>query len=345
MVRCSICNYTAKSSLQAHINRVHGLNNAQYIEKCLGSKIYSDEYCKEHADKVKVFTTSPEYRKKMSESTKALWSDDAYRNKTCSALRVGQSSEEARANHSVGAKKHFDSRTQEQANEHNRSIKESWKDATKRNNRVDALRKAHRSPDSRKNHSEATKKFYAGLSARKRKAIRNNLKRAWSKPELRKKILELSKIGLKKANSPESREKIRLTNLSPETKERRRLSTARRLAKMPTVSSLNKIFRRALHKAGLFPKEEYRIDYYVVDFCFPKKKIVIEVDGNYWHGNPTYYSTFNKTQRRVVGKDKAEGTYLRNREWTLLRFWEDDINKHLGSCVEKVVGALNESRR
>lgn len=167
------------------------------------------------------------------------------------------------------------------------------------------------------------------------------MKKVWAKPQMREKLLKLSAKGLEAAMSPQGRANLKLSNLKPEVRERRSRAAASRLANMPVVSSLNIRFKKELERIGLQFEAEYLIDYYTVDFCFPEKKIVIEVDGDYWHGNPKLYKNFNKTQRRVIGKDRAEKTYLENRGWKLIRFWEADLNKNINSCISKVQEVVN----
>ena len=74
------------------------------------------------------------------------------------------------------------------------------------------------------------------------------------------------------------------------------------------------------------------------DFCFPKQKVIIEVDGDFWHANPNKYPNQSKLhphQIKVIGKDKSKSAYITKADdcsWTLLRFWESDIEK------EEVIG-------
>jgi very-short-patch-repair endonuclease len=42
-----------------------------------------------------------------------------------------------------------------------------------------------------------------------------------------------------------------------------------------------------------------------------------------------------------VSKDKREKTFLINRGWTLLRFWEKDINSDIRKCIDIVKEAIN----
>ncbi len=62
------------------------------------------------------------------------------------------------------------------------------------------------------------------------------------------------------------------------------------------------------------PELEYQIEKYTVDLCYPEAKLVIEVDGNYWHNYPD-----------GLERDKVKNKYLEARGWKVLRYWESDI--------------------
>ena len=82
------------------------------------------------------------------------------------------------------------------------------------------------------------------------------------------------------------------------------------------------------------------------DFCFPQKKIIIEVDGDFWHGNPDKFpdvTKLHKHQLKGIGRDKSKNAYISkidNGSWTLLRFWESDIKKDVMKCVDKIEEVL-----
>jgi very-short-patch-repair endonuclease/endogenous inhibitor of DNA gyrase (YacG/DUF329 family) len=71
---------------------------------------------------------------------------------------------------------------------------------------------------------------------------------------------------------------------------------------------------------------QYRIGPYVVDMALPAARLVVEVDGDYWHGN--------EAQQR---KDQRKTTYLEGQGWTVLRIWEHDIRNSMTICVERIV--------
>ena len=342
MVVCEICGYKANKTIQAHLNHHHKMNNKSYTDMFPDAKIYSDEYLKDFSEKIRKFTQTYEYREKLSESSKRLWRNSEFREKISEKIKVAQNTKEAKENHKKGINLYFKNRTDYQKIKHNEALKESWKDPVKRNNRVDSLKKAHNLEKAKLNHSKATKNYFKSLSEDEKEVRNRVLKDTWAKPENREKLEKIIKMGLLAANTDEARKKIKETNKTPETKAKRSRAAIKNLLRIPIVSSLNIKFEKALNEAGLFPEPEYTIDFYMVDFCFPDKKIVVEVDGDYWHCNPVIYSEpKNKQQKRVVSKDKREKTFLINRGWTLLRFWEKDINFDIRKCINIVKEAIN----
>ena len=65
------------------------------------------------------------------------------------------------------------------------------------------------------------------------------------------------------------------------------------------------------------------------DFYVPSKKIIIEVDGDFYHCNPdTKYNTpKDDIQKKNLTNDKRKQTYCENHGIKLIRFWEKDINE------------------
>lgn len=341
-VICKICGHEAKMSLQSHINYKHGMSKNEYQNQYKEAPIWSNSYLNKHKKSMSDLAKDPMWKKKVSDGVKNLWKNPDYKKCHCEALKIAQNMPETKKRHSEGALRYFSNRTPEQKKAHVESLKKAWRDPQKRKNRVKILRDSHQRSEARKNHSESIKKYYKGLKEEERLAIRNNLKKIWAKPENRKKILELSKIGLAKANTPEAR--LKITNQTAETKAKRSRVAQKRLMNQPVISSLNKLFKEALNNNDLWPLPEQTVGPYCVDFLFKEKRVIVEVDGDYWHANPILYdySKLGDIQKRVVRKDKAEVSYCNNHDWTLLRFWEYDIKKDIDVCIKKVQEALNE---
>ena len=66
------------------------------------------------------------------------------------------------------------------------------------------------------------------------------------------------------------------------------------------------------------------------DFGCKSKRILIEVQGDYWHGNPAIYGEgkrpLNNIQINKQAKDKVKQSWCDDHDFTLLTFWESDIN-------------------
>jgi DNA mismatch endonuclease (patch repair protein) len=69
------------------------------------------------------------------------------------------------------------------------------------------------------------------------------------------------------------------------------------------------------------------------DFCWPKKKIAIFIDGCFWHGCPRCYKCpksnvkFWKTKIDVNReRDRRVNRVLRSKGWVVIRIWECRVN-------------------
>ncbi len=69
-------------------------------------------------------------------------------------------------------------------------------------------------------------------------------------------------------------------------------------------------------------KNKYRCDIFVPSF-----NLIIEVDGDYFHGNPKFYSKkeLTKKQQEQKIRDKLRTDQLIQQGFRVIRLWEDDI--------------------
>ena len=74
-------------------------------------------------------------------------------------------------------------------------------------------------------------------------------------------------------------------------------------------------------------KHQFRLETHVFDFHILNTNILVEVDGDYWHGNPKKFSKLNKIQLKIRLKDIKNEQLAKTNNYILLRFWEDDILK------------------
>jgi len=83
------------------------------------------------------------------------------------------------------------------------------------------------------------------------------------------------------------------------------------------------------------------------DFAIADRKIAIFCDGDFWHG---YRYDERKKPAKKFWRDKIENNMkrdirisrrLRRNGWSVLRFWEHDIEKNPDKCKNRILGKLS----
>jgi len=103
--------------------------------------------------------------------------------------------------------------------------------------------------------------------------------------------------------------------------------------------------RKLLWKSGL---RGYRVYYNLPgkpDIVFTKQKLVIFVDGCFWHKCPVCFRPpatnegfWSEKLQKNVERDMRVNEELQNTGWTVLRIWEHEIKK----TPDVVVGKIRE---
>ncbi len=84
---------------------------------------------------------------------------------------------------------------------------------------------------------------------------------------------------------------------------------------------------------------QYTICGFNFDYYLPKHDVVIEVDGDFYHCNPIKFPNgpLYETQKVTIKNDiKKNKICESNGEFTLLRFWESDINDNPEWVIEEI---------
>ena len=85
------------------------------------------------------------------------------------------------------------------------------------------------------------------------------------------------------------------------------------------------------------------------DIVFRKAKLVLFVDGEFWHGFDWEQKKLKiKTNRdfwipkieRNMQRDAENNTLLSEKGWKVMRFWEKEIKSNLEGCINKVINYL-----
>ena len=83
---------------------------------------------------------------------------------------------------------------------------------------------------------------------------------------------------------------------------------------------------------------QYPVEMYICDFVDLENKIIYNVQGDFWHGNPLLYDIDNllKIQKLNVVRDKNKRNYLEKKEWVLLDIWESEIYWNKQLVIDKI---------
>lgn len=116
--------------------------------------------------------------------------------------------------------------------------------------------------------------------------------------------------------------------------------------KIEAILSLNKIeFKSEVtNKFGKFNKKLNRFYSPIVDILLESKKIVIEINGDYWHGNPRIYKPNDKIKKwggtvnasEIWKSDRIRNNQIRNFGYKVVILWEWDIINRLPYVLKKI---------
>lgn len=109
------------------------------------------------------------------------------------------------------------------------------------------------------------------------------------------------------------------------------------------------IIERELKKRKIYFAKNAKSIFGKPDFVFRRKKIVIFIDSDFWHGHPERFvlpksnSEYwqNKISRNIL-RDKLVNKTLKKSGWKVLRFWEIDIKKDLNKVIRKILKNLEK---
>lgn len=103
--------------------------------------------------------------------------------------------------------------------------------------------------------------------------------------------------------------------------------------------------RKSLWHQGIRYRKNYKLLPGKPDIVITSHKIAIFIDGDFWHG----YNWEEKKQRikpnrsywipkieKTIARDKENNEAITAMGWRVLRFWERDVKRNLGQCVDTI---------
>jgi DNA mismatch endonuclease (patch repair protein) len=87
------------------------------------------------------------------------------------------------------------------------------------------------------------------------------------------------------------------------------------------------------------------------DIVIPRYKLVIFIDGEFWHGHD-WESKKDKIKsnrkfwvpkiERNMQRDRANNELLAKSGWQVFRFWDQEIKKQFGTCLKKILDYIGQ---
>lgn len=157
----------------------------------------------------------------------------------------------------------------------------------------------------------------------------------------------LLKYGVENvAQIPEIVEKISKSHLKLQAKysyEERLNNTQKAREACKYISSLELRIQGILDSLLIEYTRNKFLGSYNFDFIF-KNKIILEIQGDYWHGNPNKYKKDDilfggKTAKKIWDKDLRKKEFVEKRGFKIFYLWETDINKMTN---EEIINFLKE---
>jgi len=117
-------------------------------------------------------------------------------------------------------------------------------------------------------------------------------------------------------------------------------------------TSIEKKLRTALWHEGIRYRKNDKSLPGKPDIAITKYRVAVFCDSTFFHGRDfdtkkpvdTNHDYWDKKIRRNMERDREVNEQLAAIGWTVIRFWDSDINKNLSSCIEKVKEVILDRR-
>lgn len=129
------------------------------------------------------------------------------------------------------------------------------------------------------------------------------------------------------------------TNVEKREKQSRKRIAWLKSKQSSKKSKLEKSFDIILNNLNIVFEPQYEFNKRLFDYYLPEYNILIEVDGDWFHVNPLFYSKPEyKAQKITLINDEYKNKLCSDNNIQLIRYWEDDIKNN----IEWVINDLKE---
>ncbi len=101
-------------------------------------------------------------------------------------------------------------------------------------------------------------------------------------------------------------------------------------------------FEKLMKELGINYVAQKVVGGFIYDFYLPDHKMLVEIDGDYYHGHPDKYTKeqLNGMQKKNQNTDKEKTLMAKGLGYKIERVWERDINKDFVAVRQKFAKIL-----
>jgi len=106
------------------------------------------------------------------------------------------------------------------------------------------------------------------------------------------------------------------------------------------MNKLERFFLDAVTASGINIEYSVILDRKQYDFGNKEKRVLIEINGDFWHGNPLIYPSLSERQKAVQEKDRVKKEWAESKGFRVLSFWESEIRNQIDDVLSEVKNAI-----
>jgi G:T-mismatch repair DNA endonuclease (very short patch repair protein) len=162
--------------------------------------------------------------------------------------------------------------------------------------------------------------------------------------EYRKNLTEEEKLKIKTKQS-ESHKKFNKENQEYVKQIKRKAARASHKSQLRyKKNKIEQMFHDLMNENGIEVEYSLIMNYFQYDFGNKVNKVLIEINGDYWHANPRFYGPglkpINETQKNKIARDKEKLEWAKSKGFKLLTVWEYDLYNNPESVIKEVKNVI-----
>lgn len=102
------------------------------------------------------------------------------------------------------------------------------------------------------------------------------------------------------------------------------------------MTAPERAFQSILKKNKVIYQAQFILMNKIFDYYLPDTKTLVEIQGDYWHGNPEVYDSLSGYQKHIKQKDIMKRSIAIGMGYNFVEFWEKDLKENKNSIVEEL---------